>query len=342
MRAFWTLDLLLIVLVGDAIAVSIGRVYWSSELESAFKPPFSARDRDDFISKTREESVVHLETGCGRLKNRLATLSDGTKVCCRYRDSKSALRGELYSYHLANLLGMWNVPPTTVLTIDYSSDQWRTVSQSAKDAGWEDDGDVIMVLYIEGLEQEFVPQLLRGTNQTVTSKILAFGESSETISGENLVSEEEKIRLMQWSDLALFDFIIGHTDRLFNTLVNLQWNKHMYERCINNLLKTSSGQLVLIDNESGLWIGYTMTPDKVSLQKEFLNKMCVFKRSTVQTLTDAYSSIRSAADILEDYVLKSDSKSYKALRKLSGTEKEEFNHRIAQALQHIQHCKATQ
>ncbi len=43
-------------------------------------------DGMEFASKVHRERIVHLSAGCGRGKNRIATLSDGTKMCCRYRD----------------------------------------------------------------------------------------------------------------------------------------------------------------------------------------------------------------------------------------------------------------
>lgn len=105
-------------------SISTLPVYWSKELdtEQSRLALFSYKDGQDFSAKVRSEVVVKLETGCGRPKNLLATLADGTRVCCRYRENQiRELRGDLYSYHLNGYLGLWNaLLPLTFLKSKYS------------------------------------------------------------------------------------------------------------------------------------------------------------------------------------------------------------------------------
>lgn len=304
-------------------------VYWSEDLESRFQPIFSEEQRKSFVTKARTMRVMSLQgEACGRMKNRLAVLEDGTKVCCRYRDNVNELRGELYAYHFSNLLGLWSIPPTTAVRVDFGSRQWRNVAKSAQDAEWEDGSDVIMVLYVENLEGEYVPDILKQDNPILTQK-----------SVQNLAIKEQ-LRLMQWSDMIVFDFITGHTDRLFNNLLNLQWNPHMMEKFVHNLHRTSSGHLVLIDNESAFWIGYVSAkkkPANYDLQLLFLQKLCIFRRSTLRTVQCLQDSGQGDV-ILAKYVERTDPESYVSMQKFNRRDKEHFLSRIQTVMEVAQQC----
>ena len=303
-------------------------VYWSEDLETRRKTLFSDEQRKTFIANARTQKVVGLHKGCGTLKNRLALLEDGTKICCRYRDSPNELRGDLYSYYFNNLLRLWNVPPTTVVAVDYNSKQWENVLNEVELAGWEDGSDVIMVLFIEDLQGTNIPRALKADSSLLTR---------ETV--QNLTVEEQ-LHLMEWTDMVIFDFVIGHTDRLFNSLLNLQWNRHMMDKFVHNLEKTQHGKLVLIDNESGFWVGYASArkkPANYNLQVLFLQRLCIFRRSTVERLTWLYQSGQGDV-LLEQLIQKEDNQSYNALRKLNLREREDFRSRLATVYDRIQQC----
>lgn len=302
-------------------------VYWSEDIERRHQPPFTEEQRKDFVARVHSQRVTRLQTGCGRLKNRVATLEDGSRVCCRLRD-RNEFRGDLYSYFFNNLLGLWNIPPTTMVTLDLSSEQWSGVKSEAIEAGWEDRSNILMVMYVEGLQAEYIPDVLRPANALLTPDNV-----------KNL-TDSEQIRLLQWSDMIIFDFIVGHTDRLFNTLLNYQWNSHMLDRCVHNLEKTKSGKLVLMDNESGFWVGYASAEWKQTnydFQVRFLKEICLFRRRTVMSLMQLLKS--GQADVLlENYMQERDSASFTAVRKLKPKERIDFNQRLQTISDRILEC----
>lgn len=313
-------------------------VYWSKELDSEQSRHrlFSYKDGQDFSAKVHSEKVIKLETGCGRPKNLLATLADGTKVCCRYRENQiRELRGDLYSYHLSGYLGMRNAPPTAVVRVNFSSEQWKLVEARAREEGWKDGSVVAMSLFVNDLRDVYIPPLLRDImhkNATITR--------DGPVSARSL-GKSQQLELMQWSDMALFDFIIGHTDRVFNTLYNYQWNKNMMEKKVHNLFQTSDGQLVLIDNESGFWMGYAMGATdtlRYALQEQLLSKYCVFRKSTVEKIRSLAGEGSKPATRLEDYIRESDLVSMKLVDPLNPTQATEFNARVSISLELIEEC----
>lgn len=322
-----------------ASAVGTLPVYWSKELDSELSRTslFSYKDGQDFSAKVHSEVVVKLETGCGRPKNLLATLADGTMVCCRYRENQfRELRGDLYSYHLSSYLGLWNAPPTAIVSVNFSSKQWAQVAARAKEEGWRDGSVVAMSLFVNDLRDVYIPPLLRDImhkNETITR--------DDLFSSNQQLDKSEQYKLMHWSDMALFDFLIGHTDRIFNTLYNYQWNKNMMERKVHNLLKTSDGQLVLIDNESGFWMGYAMgarDPLRYALQEQLLSKFCIFRRSTVKRMESLTQGSTNPATKIEEYVKMADIHSFNLMQPLDLTQRAEFNSRVSISLELIEEC----
>lgn len=318
-------------------SISTLPVYWSKELdaEQSRLALFSYKDGQDFSAKVRSEVVVKLETGCGRPKNLLATLADGTRVCCRYRENQiRELRGDLYSYHFNGYLGLWNAPPTAIVGVDFSSKQWKLVEARARKEGWKDGSVVAMSLFVNDLRDVYIPPLLQDImhkNATITR---------DSVLAQNLVKSQQQ-ELVQWSDMALLDFIIGHTDRVFNTLYNYQWNKNMMEKKVHNLLKTSSGQLVLIDNESGFWMGYAMgarDPLRYTLQEQLLGKFCIFRKSTVKKIKSLTREGSKPATKLEDYIKVADLESFQLMEPLDVTQRTEFNSRVSISLELIEEC----
>lgn len=303
-------------------------------------PLFTEKDLQGFISKLRSKKVVELRAGCGRDKNRLAVLEDGTKVCCRYRHSREA-RGDLYSYHFNSMMGLHNTPPVVLKKVNFSSSQWESVAATAQQAGWTDHSTISMTLFAKDLQEENFPAVLRELDTIITK---------EKVLDESL-QEEELWRLLQWSDMIVFDFVVGHSDRIFNALFNLQWNAHMMLRPVHNLFKTrdtSGSKLVLVDNESGFWMGYKMgsrEPHKFELQKKFLSRMCLFTSQTVRKIEDLLSSYgdgsmsASAAKELEDYVRTRDPDSFRIAPVLDSNQRREFESRLRQVLGQVEWCQ---
>lgn len=307
-------------------------LFWPDTLDQTVKAPFSEEDGKAFAEKARSLRVTRLEEGCGRMKNRLATLEDGTRVCCRYRDNVNELRGDLYSYHLNGLLGLWNAPPTAAVKVDLSGKQWSGVREAAREAGWKERAVVLLSLYIDGLHEEHIPLLFKSGKYTLTS---------ELFSNVSLTAEETK-HLVQWTDMIVFDFVIGHTDRLFNILLNLKWNSHMMEKPVHNLKKTRSSDLVLLDNESGFWIGYTsgkQAQENYDLQAHFLKRLCVFRRQTIQALLKLSSvNGQPPSAVLEGYIQQVDPTSFSLLRRLKDHLQTEFNTRVKEIEKRLSQC----
>ena len=310
-------------------------LFWPDVLEWNLKPLFTEEDRRTLAKKMRTLSVVSLEQGCGRMKNRLATLEDGTRVCCRYRENGNQLRGDVYAYHFNRLLGMWNAPPTVAVKVDFSESntQWRTVRDTAIEAGWTSGASIVVSQYLEELKDEHFPSVLKNV-----SSVLPLTASSVV----NL-SMAEKSRVMEWTDMIVFDFVIGHTDRLFNALINSKWNSQMMEKPVHNLKKTaSSSDLVLIDNESGFDFGYVAAKQKeeyYKLQISFLESICVFRTPTIRALGSIIGTEGTPPSaLLEKYIRQVDPLSYSALRIWRDSSQKEFSKRVAETLNRVHEC----
>lgn len=323
---------------------------WDSDAEIVQNPNeedstvFTAEDGVNFALKMHKDRIVSLTAGCGRGKNRLGTLADGTKFCCRYRELQwRDIRGEFYAYHLNNLLEIYNAPPATLLKVNFSSPQWGGVADSARDAGWSNRMTIIATLFVEELvEESFPPVLTKSDNAIVTNEYL------------NSASPEERSLIMQWSDLLVFDFIVGHSDRVFNSLFNLQWNNLMLQRPVHNLLKTKRSQkLILFDNESGFWFGYKMgwrEPSNFEMQERFLKKMCIFRDRTLQrlryllrgneTVSPASGvALESPSQRLDRYIKDTDLGSFQMVEPLGAEQRQEFESRLRLVLKQVGKCR---
>lgn len=297
---------------------------------------FTEEDGLSLISKVRRERIVSLDTGCGRSKNRLATLFDGTKLCCRYREWRD-IRGEFYANQLNSYLGMFNAPPATIIKVNFSSPQWVNVAESAREAGWADGATILVTLYVEDLVDETFPLTLREGDTVVTKDAL------------DAASPDDKHRFLQWSDMIVFDFVIGHSDRIFNNLFNLQWNDQMLRKPIHNLLKTKHGSnLLLFDNESGFWLGYKMgwnEPQKYELQERYLKRMCVFRDRTVERVKyllrgnpSDHPDRDSPLKRLEKYIKHIDRASFQMVEPLMLQQGQEFERRLGLVLEQVEKC----
>ena len=289
---------------------------------------FTIEDGIKFASKVRSQKIASLEKGCGRGKNQLATLTDGTKVCCRYRDLQwREIRGEFYSYHLNNILGLLNSPPAVLVRVNYSSPQWELVTNSLKLALWMDHSTVVMTLFVEDLTKEAIPQVLRKTNYLI---------SEDDLNGLSLLEQEH---LLQWSDMIVFDFVIGHSDRIFNTLLNLQWYSKMMDQNVHNLWKTAKGKrFLLLDNESGFWMGYKLgweDQHKFEMQERFLAKLCIFRSRTMNRIKFLMGSARK---LFERHISIVDPQSFHMLESMNLKQEHEFESRLKRVVEQIEKC----
>lgn len=249
-------------------------VLWSDELANMCPRGFTVKDHANWQTRASSEKIVKMGEGCGRMQNRKLTFQDGGRACARYRLNIDQIQGEIYSYYLSKLLGINNVPPSTIQLADTTTDQWRMVSRELANAQWSEEKPVILSEWIEGLKPSYIPNLFRNLSKTI---------GPDSLTGEN---KEASVlcNLMQWSDLIVFDYLTGNLDRVVNNLFNLQWNDQMMSKPTHNLEETSSGNLVFLDNESGLFHGYRLLDKYSSYHQSLLESLCLFKDTTIKAV----------------------------------------------------------
>ena len=260
--------------VTNQIKVNNG-VFWSEELEHMCPSGFSEADHAKWKSRTAQEKFVKMGTGCGRMQNRILKFQDGGRACARYRLNIDQIQGEIYSYYLSKLLGINNVPPSSIQVADTSADQWRMVSPELANAQWSEEKPVILSEWIEGLSPSYIPKLFRNQTNII---------SPDSLTGKYQNDLSVLCKLLQWSDLIIFDYLTANLDRVVNNLFNLQWNDQMMDKPAHNLEESSSGNLVFLDNESGLFHGYRLLDKYSSYHQSLLHSLCLFKDSTIKAM----------------------------------------------------------
>lgn len=249
-------------------------VLWSDDLKQMCPHGFSEKDHANWKTTAASEKIVKMGEGCGRMQNRKLTFQDGGRACARYRLNIDQIQGEIYSYYLSKLLGINNVPPSSVQLADTSKDQWRMVSRELANAQWSEEKPVILSEWIEELNPSYIPEPFRNLSKTV---------GPHSLTGENR-NVSVLCKLMQWSDLIVFDYLTGNLDRVVNNLFNLQWNDQMMSKPAHNLEESSSGDLVFLDNESGLFHGYRLLDKYSSYHQSLLHSLCLFKDTTIKAI----------------------------------------------------------
>ena len=271
-------------------------LYWPNDQQWTIQPPFSKREASVFMDKIRSLRVVSLEKGCSTTKplNRLATLEDGTKVCCR-----TLQIGNIYSYHLNWLLGLRNVPPITAVEVNLTNEKWKSVHGVAKGARWQDGMTIVMEPFINNLTEVYNLPYFNDNETSILTVPVA----------EKLpLTPLARKMMVQWSDMILFDFLTGHTDRTV-------YNNH--KQPVENLYKTPSSKLVLIDNESTFMKGYQSdmfyNRDYYKITSLFLRRTCAFRRHTIEgilSLERHSNDSGSPLTVLQNYIKENDPFAY--------------------------------
>ncbi|XP_054741105.1 extracellular serine/threonine protein kinase four-jointed [Anastrepha obliqua] len=293
-------------------------IYWGDLVERALPKGFGAEDTRDWNAYVASQTVVQrLESGCGRMQNRLVVFSDGTRACARYRQNTDQIQGELFSFYLGRLLNMTNLAPSAVLTVNVESEKWSEVVRDITQAQWKQQRPVVLTRWLPNLEPAGIPQpfqpLDRHLNKhdvwnitlTLTSAALPLGSSLSdgaqhtynTSTSNDLDSSpdititptslalERLVELAQWSDLIIFDYLIANLDRVVNNLYNYQWNAEIMAAPAHNLARQSNSDLLIfLDNESGLLHGYRLLKKYEAYHGLLLNNLCVFRKPTIRAL----------------------------------------------------------
>ncbi|XP_071497918.1 four-jointed box protein 1-like [Diadema antillarum] len=195
--------------------------------------------------------------------------------------SDKLLLSEVFSYHLARLLGLRNVPPVVLSRVSFnSSSQWSTVVDEVQEAGWTDDSLASLSLWVDDLGPTKIPKILSENQKS------ALTPSTPGFSQLNIT---QLMELAQYSDLFVFDYLTAHIDRLVvhREGVHSSGDESIYGQSpIHNLRRhQKEGGLWVVDNESGLFAGYSFVySGKHKWQgfvEEILHSVCIFRRSTV-------------------------------------------------------------
>ncbi|XP_072447941.1 four-jointed box protein 1 [Chiloscyllium punctatum] len=238
--------------------------------------------------KARSSRLVSLEPGCGRLSNRLASFSDGTRACLRYGINPDQVLGETLSFYLSRLLGIRNVPALALSRVNTNTEQWLGVRRDVQDSQWADKPIVSLSEWISNLSEVVTPPSLRTEGRTLYPSL----EDLDDVTDRELV---------QWSDLILFDYVTANFDRLASNLLNLQWDPRVMERSTNNLHRTAKGALVFIDNEAGLVHGYRVLPMWDRYHESLLKTICIFRKETARKIAELHKSQNVAQQLLDLY-----------------------------------------
>ncbi|XP_072034972.1 uncharacterized protein [Amphiura filiformis] len=272
-------------------------IVWSKELEQAVPQAFTWDEVDKWSTNVRQQPITVMETGtdtkCGRAPNQYLQLVDGTRLCARYRDSYGMeIEGELLSFYLSRLLDIRSVPPLLLATIDSHSSQWSAQRLKLSQSNWKDGTVVTLTKFIDGLSRTLLPRTLKMKDDPpleVTSRNL-----------ESLTSSDISY-LIQWTDLIVFDYLLGHIDRVTNhqegvdlhddTIRQTIW----FTQPIHNLAIGADSVLWFIDNETGFRMGYrALYHNQVDGQRyrgfhaTMLHTNCVFRAGTVKSIDELY------------------------------------------------------
>ncbi|XP_071494537.1 four-jointed box protein 1-like [Diadema antillarum] len=311
------------------------RILWGDYVENLLPDKVSDSEVSAWSFDVRGRQIRQLLPGCGRGKNRLAILDNGDKLCCRYRQNFDQIQGEILSFHLSRLLSIDNLPLAVLLRFSKENDQWEMVRQNASRAGWEDQKIIVATKWVSDLEPAYMPLELRAPNQTF-GPVQLEEHSSEFDQKDN---RDHLTKLAQWSDLVVFDYVTANLDRTINSLVNLQWNKHMLEQPVHNVeYSVSSNRLTFLDNESGMLHGYRMLSRYGHYLDQVLNSVCVFRLQTVRGLHTVLSSENSGWDLLQA-ALNSEEPLYEYLPSFPPKFREILQRRLLSVASHISSCQ---
>ncbi|XP_048118572.1 four-jointed box protein 1 [Alosa alosa] len=302
---------------------------WSESLEILERPMFDEEHTGIWRERAQVQQIIHLESGCGRVTNGLATFTDGSKACVRYGIDADQVQGEILAYHLARMLGIYNLPPTVLSKPDPEKKQWMLVRESIESLHWTTEAIVSLTEWVPNLTGVFIPTALRKGGEGLNPTNVCFNALRNK-------TTTFLIEMMQWTDLILFDYLIANFDRLASHLFNLQWDARMMERTTSNLLKSKRG-LVFIDNEAGLVHGYRVLNSWEKYHKRLLRTVCIFRKRTVQRIAELKLQRNVSSRLLELY--KADEPLALELGFLSEQHLETLQNRVDLLYEHVEQCK---
>ena len=283
---------------------------------------FNATELKKFVKTLRKESIDRMEASdmgtwaARKGLNMLASLSNGKSVFVKMRSKQFQLQGELYSYYLNCYLEMWNAPPTALACASLSDHQWiRDISEPVDFMKSANFTCFTATEYVGGLEDAvYVPERARR------------GLTVEAVA----TTPRELSRLLEWSDMIVFDYLCGHTDRLGDNLLPLV-NFELHMKQVPNLARTSSGDLVLIDHEATFHDSYGKARASTAehcKQLHYFKTVSVFRRKTIERACQLCSH-KDPVSVLEDYIQDRDMTSLFIASRLRPEDRSEFKIRLS-------------
>ncbi|KAK4005628.1 extracellular serine/threonine protein kinase four-jointed [Daphnia magna] len=316
------------------LADAVKGIFWSRAVEDVLPTGFDEHNAKEWRDFSHQSPISRVEEGCGRMQNRLITFESGRQSCCRYRQNYDQIQGEIFSFYLSQLLGLRNLPPSSLGLVRPLDRQWINVQSSLSQAQWTDDRPVVYTQFLNDLEPAYIPVQFRGRDRHLNPSDVEHHKL------EDKAGRDELITLAQWSDLLVLDYLTANLDRMVNNMYNMQWNPAMMDSPAHNLARDSrTGLLVFLDNESGLLHGYRLLDKYEVYHKSLLDSLCVFRRSTVDSLRQLQSN-KNVGNLLRHMFETRDPSLLDFLPFLPEKSIKTLNYRIDQVLDQVAKCQS--
>ena len=232
----------------------------SLELEAEEREAFSDIIEPEAL---RAVSIKRIFAGsrekCGNEPNKFVELQNGKFACLKFGARK--IRGELFAFYLARILGLSNVP-SVALT--------------------EFEGRLAIAI-------QWIPNLTKVTLPKPIQMALKQEEKSASLTADSV----------QYSDMAIFDFLSGNFDRVVGVLDAFRktGNGNLLAEILPNSARAKdTNSIWLLDNEKS-FNGEYLFPEALSFEALKALTMCKFRRETLLRLK-ALKATKDPRDLL--------------------------------------------
>lgn len=356
--------------VPNDITVLYNNIYWGNEVENSMPQGYGENTAEIWESYVTQSEIIKMETGCGRMQNRLVTFKDGIQACVRYRQNTDQIQGEIFSFYVGRLLNLTNLAPSVVKVVDLKDKLWRNVANDIGIAQWNTNRAVVLTQYIPSLESATIPDIFKPSSRHLNKYDISKMSRKESdmntpklldkLKTKKVKTEKEVenfdhidlklskkmvkdfLELAQWSDLIIFDYLTANLDRIVNNLFNYQWNVNIMDGPAHNLArKMDSGLLVFLDNESGLLHGYRLLKKYNVYHSLMLDNLCVFRKRTVDSLRSLYDCQSVGSKLSDIFHRKNNAVIRDILPPLPDKNAKILHERIGKVLSQIEKCAQT-
>ncbi|KAJ8958433.1 hypothetical protein NQ318_002219 [Aromia moschata] len=241
-----------------------GGIYWGRKVEESLPEGYRDKKHDIWEDYVKKAVAVKMESGCGRMQNRLVTFQDGLKGCVRYRQNTDQIQGELFSFYLAKILKLPNLAPSAVSVVDLKQPLWQNLRNEIASAQWNSNRPIVLTQFISNLNTANIPAVFKPVERHLNKFDVMNMTKNEVLDENDVV--KNFVELAQWSDLIIFDYLTANLDRIVNNLYNYH------------------DLLVFLDNESGLLHGYRLLKKYEIYHSILLENLCMFRRRTADII----------------------------------------------------------